>query len=80
MTQDMQREFTSREELVAYLKEQFPTAASRDDNISETVGDAKLLKSFTNSRSGRLRQNSQLSHGCGNSSLTLSSLWSFESR
>lgn len=35
---NMQREFTSREELVAYLRERFPTAASRDDSISETVG------------------------------------------
>ncbi|MDV2996068.1 MAG: hypothetical protein N4J56_005722 [Chroococcidiopsis sp. SAG 2025] len=41
---DMQREFTSREELVAYLKEQFPTAASRDDNISETVGGRKAAE------------------------------------
>ncbi|WP_317109647.1 FAD-binding domain-containing protein [Chroococcidiopsis sp. SAG 2025] len=40
----MQREFTSREELVAYLKEQFPTAASRDDNISETVGGRKAAE------------------------------------
>jgi deoxyribodipyrimidine photo-lyase len=44
MTQDMQREFTSREELVAYLKAQFPTAASRDDSISETVGGRKAAE------------------------------------
>ncbi len=37
----MQREFTSRNELVAYLREQFPDAASRDDHISETVGGRK---------------------------------------
>ena len=40
----MQREFTSREELVAYLKEEFPTAASRDDSISETVGGRKAAE------------------------------------
>jgi len=44
MTQDMQREFTSRKELVAYLKAQFPTAANRDDNISETVGGRKAAE------------------------------------
>jgi deoxyribodipyrimidine photo-lyase len=44
MTQDMQREFTSREELVAYLKAQFPAAASRDDSISETVGGRKAAE------------------------------------
>lgn len=44
MTQDMEREFTSREELVAYLKEQFPAAASRDDSISETVGGRKAAE------------------------------------
>lgn len=37
----MQREFTSREELVAYLQEQFPTAAQRDDHITKTVGGRK---------------------------------------
>jgi deoxyribodipyrimidine photo-lyase len=41
---DMQREFASREELVAYLKEQFPAAASRDDSISETVGGRKAAE------------------------------------
>lgn len=44
MTQDMQREFTSREELVAYLQQQFPTAASRDDSISETLGGRKAAE------------------------------------
>ncbi len=34
----MQREFASREQLVSYLREQFPTAAERDDQIGETVG------------------------------------------
>ncbi|MHC5671336.1 MAG: FAD-binding domain-containing protein, partial [Nostoc sp.] len=38
MTKDMQREFTNRNELVAYLREQFPDAAERDDHISETLG------------------------------------------
>jgi deoxyribodipyrimidine photo-lyase len=34
MTEDMQREFASREQMVAYLREQFPAAATRDDHIS----------------------------------------------
>ena len=38
MSNDMQREFASRDQLVAYLREQFPPAAERDDHISETVG------------------------------------------
>ncbi|MBD2431072.1 MULTISPECIES: FAD-binding domain-containing protein [Fischerella] len=38
MTQDMQREFANRDELVAYLREQFSQAAKRDDHISQTVG------------------------------------------
>ncbi|WP_026734889.1 FAD-binding domain-containing protein [Fischerella sp. PCC 9605] len=38
MTQDMQREFANRDELVAYLREQFPEVAKRDDRISPTVG------------------------------------------
>lgn len=38
MSNNMQREFASREQLVSYLREQFPTAAERDDQIGETVG------------------------------------------
>ncbi|GAA6615497.1 FAD-binding domain-containing protein [Scytonema sp. NUACC26] len=41
MTNDMRREFTNRDELVAYLREQFPEAAQRDNNVSETVGGRK---------------------------------------
>jgi deoxyribodipyrimidine photo-lyase len=41
MTNDMQRDFTNREELVTYLKEQFPQAAQRDNNISEIIGGHK---------------------------------------
>jgi deoxyribodipyrimidine photo-lyase len=44
MTKDMQREFTNRDELVAYLREQFPGAAERDDHISETVGGRKAAQ------------------------------------
>ena len=44
MTNEMRREFDNREELIAYLKEQFPEAAKRDDNISETVGGYKAAK------------------------------------
>ncbi|HEY9711295.1 MAG TPA: hypothetical protein V6D48_24005, partial [Oculatellaceae cyanobacterium] len=35
---DMRREFASRDELIAYVREHFSTAAERDDHISETVG------------------------------------------
>lgn len=38
MSNDLRREFANRNELVDYLREQFPTAAERDDHISETVG------------------------------------------
>lgn len=34
----MQREFASRDQLAAYLREQFPDAARRDDHISEILG------------------------------------------
>ncbi|TAF06249.1 MAG: deoxyribodipyrimidine photo-lyase [Nostocales cyanobacterium] len=37
----MLRDFTSREELIAYLREQFPQAAERDDHISVTMGGSK---------------------------------------
>lgn len=38
MSQNMQREFATRDQLVAYLRAQFPNAAERDDRISATVG------------------------------------------
>lgn len=44
MTKDMQREFSDREQLIAYLQEQFPAAAKRDDNISATVGGRKAAQ------------------------------------
>ncbi|MBD2131354.1 MULTISPECIES: FAD-binding domain-containing protein [unclassified Sphaerospermopsis] len=40
----MLRDFTNRDELIAYLREQFPQAAERDDHISETVGGRKAAK------------------------------------
>ena len=44
MSNDMQREFASREELVAYLQEQFPTASERDRHVSVTVGGRKAAE------------------------------------
>lgn len=44
MSNDMQREFASREELVAYLQEQFPKAAGRDRYVSVTVGGRKAAE------------------------------------
>ena len=38
MSDDLRSEFKSRDHLVAYLCEQFPSAARRDDRISEIVG------------------------------------------
>lgn len=44
MNQDMRRDFANRDELVAYLREQFPEAAERDDNISEIKGGHQAAK------------------------------------
>ena len=52
MTNDMQRDFTNRDELVNYLSEQFPDAAKRErrqhgcaeHHISETVGGRKAAQ------------------------------------
>ncbi|MEM7726922.1 MAG: FAD-binding domain-containing protein [Cyanobacteria bacterium P01_A01_bin.45] len=44
MTENMQRNFANREELIAYLREQFPEAAKRDDNISQTKGGYQAAK------------------------------------
>ncbi|MGD1910978.1 MAG: FAD-binding domain-containing protein [Rivularia sp. (in: cyanobacteria)] len=44
MNNEMRREFDNREELITYLKEQFPAAAKRDDNISETRGGYKAAR------------------------------------
>ncbi len=41
MTNDMRRDFANREELAAYLREEFPEAAKRDDSISPIVGGRK---------------------------------------
>lgn len=41
---DMRRDFTTRDDLIAYIREQFPTAANRDDNISKTVGGRKAAE------------------------------------
>ena len=40
----MRRDFSNRDELIAYLREQFPNAAERDDHISETVGGRKAAE------------------------------------
>jgi deoxyribodipyrimidine photo-lyase len=37
----MRNDFSDRNELIAYLREQFPQAAERDDQISETIGGHK---------------------------------------
>ena len=44
MSNNMQREFTSRDQLIAYLSGQFPDAAERDKHISETLGGRKAAQ------------------------------------
>lgn len=44
MSNDMRREFASREQLVTYLREQFPSTAKRDDQISEVIGGRKAAE------------------------------------
>ncbi|MBD2774744.1 FAD-binding domain-containing protein [Iningainema tapete] len=44
MTNNMQRDFANRDDLVAYLREQFPHAAKRDQHVSETVGGRKAAE------------------------------------
>jgi deoxyribodipyrimidine photo-lyase len=44
MTNDMKRDFANREELISYLREQFPQAAERDNHISEIVGGRKAAE------------------------------------
>ncbi|MEP0882836.1 deoxyribodipyrimidine photo-lyase [Trichocoleus sp. ST-U3] len=43
---DMRRDFASRDDLITYLREQFPTAAERDDAIATTVGGRKAAEAF----------------------------------
>lgn len=38
MTSDMRREFKDRDDLITYLKDQFPASATTDDHVSETRG------------------------------------------
>jgi len=44
MSDNMQREFASRNQLVAYLREQFSAAAERDEHISKIVGGRKAAE------------------------------------
>ncbi len=59
MTNNMQRDFANRDELVAYLEEQFPNAAKRDDHISPILGGRssaeKILQTIDPARYGKTR-------------------------
>lgn len=44
MTNNMRREFASRDELVTYIREQFTTAAERDNHISQIIGGRKAAE------------------------------------
>ncbi len=46
MTDNMRREFSNRDELIAYLHEQFPQAAERSDKISEILGGRKAAETI----------------------------------
>jgi deoxyribodipyrimidine photo-lyase len=56
---DMRRDFATRDELIAYVREQFPTAVERGDRISETVGGREaaetVLKKVNPSRYAKSR-------------------------
>jgi deoxyribodipyrimidine photo-lyase len=41
---DMRRDFASRDEMIAYIREQFPDAVNRDNHVSETVGGRKAAE------------------------------------
>ncbi len=41
---NMRRDFASRDELIAYVHEQFPTAANHDDHISDIIGGRKAAE------------------------------------
>lgn len=41
---NMRRDFTNREELIDYVREQFPEAAAQDDHVSATVGGRKAAE------------------------------------
>lgn len=45
---DMRREFTSRDELIAYVREQFPNAADGSEQVSEIVGGRKAAEAALN--------------------------------
>lgn len=46
--QNMRREFANREDLIAYLSEQFPTATECDRNISPILGGKQAAESILN--------------------------------
>ncbi|NOK58869.1 MAG: deoxyribodipyrimidine photo-lyase [Chloroflexi bacterium AL-W] len=41
---NLRRDFASREELIAYVREQFPAATKVDDHVSTTIGGRKAAK------------------------------------
>lgn len=45
---NMRRDFASRDELIAYVREQFPNAVDRDDHVSEIQGGRKAAEAVLN--------------------------------
>lgn len=48
MSDNLQRKFASRDELVAYLRSQFPDAAKRSDTISPIIGGRRAAETALN--------------------------------
>ena len=44
MNKEMRRDFNNREDLIAYLKQEFLETAKRNDRIGETVGGSKAAE------------------------------------
>ncbi|MEA5594480.1 FAD-binding domain-containing protein [Rivularia sp. UHCC 0363] len=44
MNKEMRRDFNNREELIAYLKQEFPETVKRDEHVSKTVGGRKAAE------------------------------------
>lgn len=44
MSENLRRDFESRDDLIAYLREQFPQAAAHDDHVTHTLGGRKAAE------------------------------------
>ncbi len=52
--QDMRRDFADRDDLIAYLRDEFPEATAVDDHVTETIGGRKAAEQrLQNAETGR---------------------------